>query len=229
MRSRTAGGPADGGPPPRRPRRRSPRRRLVASLTARVAAATSVLTGPGPARPANERVDVRLATTSDAAGRSVTRGLAPRTPRRLPSRRRLREPHGRRGESTTYQRFEGGGASITGTTSHLLRGGAVSPATRGTVMRRVPSPTEGIGLSFVRNPIGASDLARPGHASLDDTCRDPSGFGTNGYDTGVRLLTAHAKRLDPAPRDKGVRWSAPGGVKDNGRTDRIRTSPPPGP
>ncbi len=72
-------------------------------------------------------------------------------------------------------------------------------------------PTDGIGLSFVRNPIGASDLSRPGHVSLDDTCCDLTDFDTNGYDTGVRLLTQQARALNPALRVKGVPWSAPAG------------------
>ena len=52
-------------------------------------------------------------------------------------------------------------------------------------MRKLFSPTDGIGLSFVRNPIGASDLSRPGNVSLDDTCCDLNDFGANGYDTNV--------------------------------------------
>jgi glucosylceramidase len=88
-------------------------------------------------------------------------------------------------------------------------------------MRRLFSPTEGIGLSYVRNPIGASDLSRPGHVSLDDTCCDLSDFGRNGYDTDVRLLTRQAKQLNPALVVKGVPWSAPGWMKDNGRMDQM--------
>ncbi|MFI9004197.1 ricin-type beta-trefoil lectin domain protein [Streptomyces sp. NPDC053541] len=180
-----------------------------------------VMTGPGVAEAAGERVDVWLTTTSDAGGRTVTRGLAPQAPLAF-------GPAGGSAghtltvdENTTYQRFEGGGASITDTTAYLLRGGAVSAATRDQVMRKLFSPTEGIGLSFVRNPIGASDLSRPGNVSLDDTCCDLSDFGANGYDTDVRLLTVQAKQLNPALRLKAVPWSAPGWMKDNGRMDQM--------
>nr|WP_277350198.1 ricin-type beta-trefoil lectin domain protein [Nonomuraea sp. FMUSA5-5] len=124
-------------------------------------------------------------------------------------------------EGVTYQQFEGGGASITDTTAYLLRGGPVSAATRDAVMRKLFHPTDGIGLSFVRNPIGASDLSRPGMVSLDDTCCDLSDFGANGYDTDVRLLTVQAKQLNPALRVKAVPWSAPGWMKDNGRMDQM--------
>src|SRR4029450_7402390 len=124
-------------------------------------------------------------------------------------------------ENTRYQTFSGGGASITDTTAYLLRGGPISAATRDAVMRKLFSPTEGIGLSFVRNPIGASDLSRPGNVSLDDTCCNLNDFGANGYDTNVRLLTQQAKQLNPALRVKAVPWSAPGWMKDNGRMDQM--------
>ncbi|GAA4933548.1 lectin [Streptomyces coeruleoprunus] len=196
--------------------------RLLASLTACVLGAGALtFATPDSALAAGERVDVWLTTTSDAGGRNVTRGLAPQPSFAF-------GPSGGSAshtvivdEGVTYQRFEGGGASITDTTAYLLRGGAISPATRDTVMRKLFSPTEGIGLSFVRNPIGASDLSRPGHVSLDDTCCDLGDFGANGYDTDVRLLTAQAERLNPALRVKGVPWSAPGWMKDNGRMDRM--------
>nr|WP_229891323.1 lectin [Streptomyces lavendofoliae] len=184
-------------------------------------AGSLVLSGPGTARAAGERVDVWLTTTSDAGGRTVTRGLAQQSPLAFGPAGGTANRTITVDENTTYQRFEGGGASITDTTAHLLRGGAISAATRDAVMRRLFSPTDGIGLSFVRNPIGASDLSRPGHVSLDDTCCDLADFGANGYDTGVRLLTAQARQLNPALRVKGVPWSAPGWMKDNGRMDQM--------
>ncbi|WP_406082726.1 lectin [Streptomyces zaomyceticus] len=211
-----------------RPRQRAdvgPRTRRLRPLTALTAgvlvAGSLVLTGPGTAQAAGERVDVWLTTTSDAGGRTVTRGLAQQAPLAFgPAGGSANHPI-TVDENTTYQQFEGGGASITDTTAHLLRGGAVSAATRDEVMRKLFSPTDGIGLSFVRNPIGASDLSRPGHVSLDDTCCDLNDFGTNGYDTAVRLLTVQAKQLNPALRVKGVPWSAPGWMKDNGRMDQM--------
>nr|WP_306326100.1 lectin [Streptomyces venezuelae] len=184
-------------------------------------ASSLVLTGPGTAQAAGERVDVWLTTTSDSGGRTVTRGLAQQAPLAFGPAGGTANHTITVDENTTYQQFEGGGASITDTTAHLLRGGAVSAATRDDVMRKLFSPTEGIGLSFVRNPIGASDLSRPGNVSLDDTCCDLGDFGANGYDTDVRLLTAQAKQLNPALRVKGVPWSAPGWMKDNGRMDQM--------
>lgn len=189
-------------------------------LLALACAAALCLAAPAPALAAGEPVNVWLTTTSDSGGRTVSRGLQQQSPIAF-------GPPGGSGHSVTvdessmYQQFEGGGASITDTTAHLLRGGAISAATRDEVMRRLFSPADGIGLSFVRNPIGASDLSRPGMVSLDDTCCDLDDFGANGYDTGVRLLTVQAKQLNPALRVKGVPWSAPGWMKDNGRMDQM--------
>ncbi|MER7948794.1 ricin-type beta-trefoil lectin domain protein [Streptomyces sp. NPDC096079] len=205
----------------RRRRGSSRPRRLAALVSGVLLASGLVVTGPGVAQAAGERVDVWLTTTSDAGGRTVTRGLAPQAPVAFGPAGGSAGHTVAVDESVTYQQFEGGGASLTDTTAHLLRGGAVSAATRDEVMRKLFSPSEGIGLSFVRNPIGASDLSRPGNVSLDDTCCDLTDFGSNGYDTNVRLLTVQAKQLNPALRVKGVPWSAPGWMKDNGRMDQM--------
>ncbi|MGK5742558.1 lectin [Micromonospora sp. URMC 103] len=200
------------------PRRRPVGAGLLALATAAAAAAVAL---PAPAVAANEPVNVWLTTTSDAGGRQVTRGLQQQSPVAFAATSGAATHTITVNENTRYQQFEGGGASITDTTAYLFRGGAISAATRDEVMRRLFSPTDGIGLSFVRNPIGASDLSRPGNVSLDDTCCDLGDFYTNGYDTNVRLLTAQARSLNPALRVMGVPWSAPGWMKDNGRMDQM--------
>ncbi|MDH2426569.1 ricin-type beta-trefoil lectin domain protein [Sphaerisporangium sp. TRM90804] len=200
---------------------RPPRRALTLALAFVAALWMSGPVVAPPALAADEPVNIWLTTTSDAGGRNVTRGLQQQSPIAFGTAGGSANHTITVNEGTTYQQFEGGGASITDTTAHLLRGGAVSAATRDAVMRRLFHPTDGIGLSFVRNPIGASDLSRPGHVSLDDTCCDLNDFGANGYDTNVRLLTQQAKSLNPALRVKGVPWSAPGWMKDNGRMDQM--------
>ncbi|WP_433793518.1 RICIN domain-containing protein [Actinoplanes sp. CA-252034] len=192
--------------------------RKTALLAAAVIGAASL---SAPAYAAGETVNVYLTTTSDSGGRTVTRGLAQQAPIAFGPAGGSAAQTITVDEGTTYQTFEGAGASITDTTAYLLRGGPVSAATRDSVMSKLFSPTDGIGLSFVRNPIGASDLSRPGNVSLDDTCCDLNDFGANGYDTNVRLLTQQARQLNPALRVKGVPWSAPGWMKDNGRMDQM--------
>lgn len=192
--------------------------RILLALACAVALCAAA---PLPALAAGEQVNVWLTTTSDSGGRTVTRGLQQQTPTAFGPAGGSANHTITVNEGTTYQQFEGAGASITDSTAYLLRGGPVSAATRDAAMSKLFSPTDGIGLSFVRNPIGASDLSRPGMVSLDDTCCNLNDFGANGYDTNVRLLTAQAKQLNPALRVKGVPWSAPGWMKDNGRMDQM--------
>ncbi|GHJ49248.1 glucosylceramidase [Catellatospora sp. TT07R-123] len=182
--------------------------------------AAALLVAP-PAQAAGEPVSIWLTTTSDSGGRTVTRGLQQQANIAFGPAGGSANQTVTVNENTTYQQFEGAGASITDTTAYLLRGGPISAATRDAVMAKLFSPTSGIGLSFVRNPIGASDLSRPGNVSLDDTCCDLNDFGSNGYDTNVRLLTVQAKQLNPALRIMAVPWSAPGWMKDNGRMDQM--------
>jgi glucosylceramidase len=225
-----------GGPPPakensmpaprtsRFPGRSTPTYRrpgaVAVAVTLGLVAGGPALAPVSSALAAGETVNVWLTTTTDAGGRTVSRGLQQQTPLTFTTGGTATHTI-TVDENTRYQQFEGGGASITDTTAYLLRGGAVTPATRDEVMRKLFSPTDGIGLSFVRNPIGASDLSRPGNVSLDDTCCDLNDFGANGYDTNVALLTVTAKQLNPSLRVMAVPWSAPGWMKDNGRMDQM--------
>jgi glucosylceramidase len=197
-------------------------RSFLAAMAGGLMGVTAVLATPAsPVLAAGETVNVHLTTTSDGGGRTVTRGLQPQAPIAFGPAGGSANQTINVNEGVTYQTFEGGGASITDTTAYLMRGGPISAATRDNVMSKLFSPTDGIGLSFVRNPIGASDLSRPGNVSLDDTCCDLNDFGANGYDTNVRLLTQQARNLNPALRVNGVPWSAPGWMKDNGRMDQM--------
>ncbi|WP_367136920.1 ricin-type beta-trefoil lectin domain protein [Saccharothrix sp. HUAS TT1] len=196
-------------------------RRAFTSAGIALITVAAALAASQPAAAAGETVNVFLTTTSDSGGRTVTRGLQQQPSVAFSANGGSATHTITVNEGTTYQQFEGGGASITDTTAYLMRGGPISAATRDAVMRKLFHPVDGIGLSFVRNPIGASDLSRPGNVSLDDTCCDLNDWGTNGYDTNVRLLTQQAKQLNPQLRVKGVPWSAPGWMKDNGRMDQM--------
>ena len=128
--------------------------------------------GAQPASAANESVNVWLTSTSGSSGRTVTRGLQQQTPVAFAS------GHAGSGqvitvdERTRYQQFTGAGASMTDTAGYLLgSSGAISASTQASVMTALFSPSSGIGLDFLRNPMGASDLARSSY-SYDDV---PSG------------------------------------------------------
>jgi len=63
-------------------------------------------------------------------------------------------------ERQTYQQIEGFGASFTDSAGYVLNEVA-TPSARSNAMNNLfTRATEGIGLSFVRNPMGTSDLTR---------------------------------------------------------------------
>jgi glucosylceramidase len=162
-----------------------------------------------------ESVNVWLTTTSDPGGRSVTRGLQQQAPIAFAASSGGADQTVTVNEFTTFQPFEGAGASFTDTAAYLLRGsGALSISVRDAVMRKLYDPVNGIGLSFTRNPMGASDLARFSY-SYDDTCCDLSDFSL-AADADVLALTKQAKALNPDLKIMASPWSAPAWMKDNG-------------
>jgi glucosylceramidase len=64
----------------------------------------------------------------------------------------------------SYQRIEGLGASITDSSAHLL---AHSPH-RDAIMRSLFDARDGLGLSYLRQPMGASDFVAGPHYTYDD-------------------------------------------------------------
>src|SRR5262249_49374404 len=62
-------------------------------------------------------------------------------------------------EGKPSQTMEGGGASFPDSAAWLVNE-KLAPAVRDEVMQKLFDPTAGIGLSFLRNPMGASDLTR---------------------------------------------------------------------
>lgn len=200
---------------------RSSRAARVLVATALAAAGLTGLTS-GTARAAGESVNIVLTTTDDSGGRHVTRGLEAQAPVAFVA------GNGGSGttitvdENTRYQTFTGGGASFTDTAAWLMKGsGALNQATRDATMKKLFSPTEGIGLSFVRNPMGGSDLARFGY-TYDDMPAGQTDPNLNSFSIAHDLqdvlpLTAQAKQLNPALTTVASPWTAPAWMKDNGQ------------
>ena len=85
---------------------------------------------------ANETVNVYLTTTDDAGGRNVTRGLQQQTPIAFGAAGGSANQTITVDENTTFQPFEGAGASFTDTAAFDIRGsGALSAATQNEVAR----------------------------------------------------------------------------------------------
>ncbi|GAA3033911.1 ricin-type beta-trefoil lectin domain protein [Kitasatospora albolonga] len=193
--------------------------RAAAALLSGVLAAGGLLAAAPTASAAGETVSVWLTTTDDAGGRHVTRGLQPQAATAFAAG----SGAGQQitvDESVRYQQFTGGGASFTDTAAWLLNSSGVPAATRDATMRKLFSPTEGIGLSMIRNPMGASDLARYGY-TYDDRPAGQTDPGLANFSVAHDLvdvlpLTKQAKQLNPALTTMASPWTAPAWMKDSG-------------
>ncbi|RSN66227.1 glucosylceramidase [Amycolatopsis sp. WAC 04182] len=183
-----------------------------------IAAATLVAT---PAQAAGETVNIWLTTTNDSRGVNVTRGLQQQSPVSFAAGTGTGQQTITIDENTTYQQFEGAGASFTDTAAWLMKGsGALSQATRDETMRKLFDPVSGIGVNFIRNPLGSSDLARFSY-SFDDLPAGQTDPGLAKFSIAHDLdsilpLTKQAREINPATKVMASPWSAPPWMKDNG-------------
>jgi len=119
-------------------------------------------------------------------------------------------------DTQRYQRVEGFGASMTDSSAYLLRQ-KLAPGQLEGVMKALFSVEGGIGVEFLRNPMGASDLARY-HYSYDDLTGgavDPElkSFSIDHDKEDILPLLRMAKALSPRIKMMGSPWSAPGWMK----------------
>lgn len=115
--------------------------------------------------------------------------------------------------STTYQAMTGFGASFTDSSAWLVSN---SPQ-RNAIMTKLFDPTQGIGLDFLRQPIGASDFARSVY-SYDDGASDPSlsRFSIAHDNAYVLPILQQARQLNGATTIMATPWSPPGWMKTSG-------------
>ncbi|HZP50246.1 ricin-type beta-trefoil lectin domain protein [Actinocrinis sp.] len=173
-----------------------------------------------PAHAAGETVNIWLTTTNDSGGRNVTRGLQQQSPISFGSGNASGAVTVTVNENTKYQQFVGAGASMTDTAGYLLgSSGALTSATRSAVMTKLFDPNNGIGLDFLRNPMGASDLARYNY-SYDDMPAGQTDSNLNNFSishdlTDILPLTKQAEQLNPNLKLMMVPWSAPAWMKSD--------------
>src|ERR1700743_3874059 len=118
--------------------------------------------------------------------------------------------------STSYQSMTGFGASFTDSSAWLV---ANSPL-RSQIMTKLFSPTSGIGLDFLRQPVGASDFSQS-LFSYDDL---PSGqtaptltkFSVAHDNAYILPVLKQALSLNPSVTIMATPWSAPGWMKSSG-------------
>jgi glucosylceramidase len=121
-------------------------------------------------------------------------------------------------ESQAEQTIEGFGASMTDSAAYLLHD-VVPPAALGGVMQSLFSHSQGIGVSFLRNPMGSSDIARYIY-SYDDTSADSTNanlpnFSVSHDTADILPLLLQAKAINPQIKMLGTPWSPPAWMKGN--------------
>jgi glucosylceramidase len=121
-------------------------------------------------------------------------------------------------ETQQYQSIEGFGAAFTDSAAYLLHEVA-QPSALTSIMNQLFTRTgSGIGLSFMRNPIGASDLARSVY-SFDDmpvgqTDLPLANFSIAHDQVDIIPIILQAKSLNPQMKILASPWSPPGWMKD---------------
>lgn len=119
-----------------------------------------------------------------------------------------------------YQPVDGFGASITDSSATLLAG--LTPAVRADTMRRLFDPVHGIGVSFLRQPVGSSDFTSAAeHYTYDDVPAGRTDFALRHFsiardEATVLPLLREAKRLNPRLVVMATPWSPPAWMKTGG-------------
>jgi glucosylceramidase len=118
-------------------------------------------------------------------------------------------------EAATFQSMDGFGASLTESSASLIAD-HMTAEQRGTLLARLFGRGEdGIGLSFLRQPMGASDFALSTY-SYDDTCCDLRDFSIDREKTHIVPLLQQIRGLNPDLLIMGTPWSPPGWMKTSG-------------
>ncbi len=120
-------------------------------------------------------------------------------------------------ESVTYQQMDGFGASLTDSSAWLISH-TLDSSQRDRLLNDLFNPTTGIGLTFLRQPMGASDFTTSGNYSYDDM---PAGqidstlanFSIDHDRTELIPLLKQIKTINPALKFMASPWSPPGWMK----------------
>lgn len=117
-----------------------------------------------------------------------------------------------------FQEIQGFGASITDASAYLIQQ-RMKPAQRDKLMRELFGRNPGLGMSFTRLTIGASDFSQS-HYSFDDMPageRDPElkRFSIDPHRATVLPTVKQALAINPQLKVMASPWSAPGWMKSS--------------
>jgi glucosylceramidase len=118
---------------------------------------------------------------------------------------------------TKYQQMDGFGASLTDSSAWVVSN-KLTASQQTTLWQSLFSPTSGIGISFLRQPMGASDFTATGNYSYDDVPAgqtDPNltNFSIAHDTTYILPLLQQALAVNPAIKVVAVPWSPPAWMK----------------
>ena len=122
--------------------------------------------------------------------------------------------------TSQYQKMDGFGGSLTDSSAWLIWN-KLSASQQTTLMQQLFSPSAGIGISFLRQPMGATDFSASGNYSYDDM---PSGqadlnltnFSVTHDAAYIIPLVQQALAINPNIKVVALPWSPPAWMKTTG-------------
>lgn len=119
-------------------------------------------------------------------------------------------------EKTKYQQMDGFGAAFTDSSAWLIYN-KLNASQRNELMTKLFSKTAGIGISYIRIPMGSSDFALTPYTyddmPLGQTDTNLTNFSIAHDTVYIIPLLQQAKRLNPELKFIGSPWSAPAWMK----------------
>jgi glucosylceramidase len=193
------------------------KRRSVAVFAAVVAIAVGPISGSAFAArpPASPTVHVWITTPDGRLAMSDqgTVAFAPGGP--APSS----DPTITVDDTRTFQSMVGFGGSLTDSSASVLSG--LSPAARDRALRDLFDPNSGDGLSFLRQPIGASDFTATTAYTYDDVGPGQTDYLQQHFsiahdEAQILPLLRRARQLNPRLSIMATPWSPPAWMKTTG-------------
>jgi len=122
--------------------------------------------------------------------------------------------------ATQFQQMDGFGGSLTDSSAWLIWN-KLSASQQTTLMQQLFSPSAGIGISFLRQPMGASDFSASGNYSYDDVPAgqvdpDLTNFSVTHDAAYIIPLLKQALSANPNIKVVALPWSPPAWMKSSG-------------
>lgn len=123
-------------------------------------------------------------------------------------------------ETRKYQQMDGFGGSLTDSSAWLISN-KLTASQKNELMQKLFSPTSGIGISFLRQPMGASDFSASGNYSYDDmppgkTDLNLTHFSISHDSEYIIPLIKQALSINSSLKVVALPWSPPAWMKTNG-------------